>query len=278
MSTAISTKPDLPSSAIGQAAPLHIQVYDHIWQALMSGELPAGTRLKDGAWAERLGVSRTPVREAFRKLMQDGALDPLGSVGFCVHAFTPDEVTGLYACRAALEALVAEEAASLRSDDLVAKLTSNTEDAQRALERDDTGALQRLNGEFHAIILAVSRNRHLRRLVEQTERSVHMARRQVLQRAAADVVRRDDYLRGLKAVLEHHRALIAAIDAGDAAKAGATMRDHLLCTAHDMTLLPGDLICCGTSLGVGSMKDPINKVTVAIDGIGELTNEFRQAS
>jgi 2-keto-4-pentenoate hydratase/2-oxohepta-3-ene-1,7-dioic acid hydratase in catechol pathway len=48
--------------------------------------------------------------------------------------------------------------------------------------------------------------------------------------------------------------------------------------SHDMTLLPGDLICCGTSLGVGSMKDPINKVTVAIDGIGELTNEFRQAS
>ena len=46
--------------------------------------------------------------------------------------------------------------------------------------------------------------------------------------------------------------------------------------SHDMTLLPGDLICCGTSLGVGSMKDPINKVTVAIDGIGELTNEFRQ--
>jgi 2-keto-4-pentenoate hydratase/2-oxohepta-3-ene-1,7-dioic acid hydratase in catechol pathway len=41
-------------------------------------------------------------------------------------------------------------------------------------------------------------------------------------------------------------------------------------------LLPGDLICCGTSLGVGSMKDQINKVTVAIDGIGELTNEFRQ--
>jgi 2-keto-4-pentenoate hydratase/2-oxohepta-3-ene-1,7-dioic acid hydratase in catechol pathway len=46
--------------------------------------------------------------------------------------------------------------------------------------------------------------------------------------------------------------------------------------SHDMTLLPGDLICCGTSLGVGSMREPVNKVTVSIDGIGELTNEFRQ--
>jgi 2-keto-4-pentenoate hydratase/2-oxohepta-3-ene-1,7-dioic acid hydratase in catechol pathway len=43
-----------------------------------------------------------------------------------------------------------------------------------------------------------------------------------------------------------------------------------------MTLLPGDLICCGTSIGVGVMKEAINKVIVAIDGIGELTNEFRQ--
>jgi 2-keto-4-pentenoate hydratase/2-oxohepta-3-ene-1,7-dioic acid hydratase in catechol pathway len=46
--------------------------------------------------------------------------------------------------------------------------------------------------------------------------------------------------------------------------------------SHDMTLLPGDLIACGTSIGVGVMKQEINTVTVAIEGIGELTNEFRQ--
>jgi 2-keto-4-pentenoate hydratase/2-oxohepta-3-ene-1,7-dioic acid hydratase in catechol pathway len=46
--------------------------------------------------------------------------------------------------------------------------------------------------------------------------------------------------------------------------------------SQDMTLLPGDLICCGTSLGVGAMKEAVNTVTVAIEGIGELTNEYRQ--
>jgi DNA-binding GntR family transcriptional regulator len=247
MSIPLPDKPDI-SALVGQAAPLHIQVYDHIWQALMSGDLPAGTRLKDGIWAERLGVSRTPVREAFRKLMQDGALDPLGSVGFCVHAFTPEEVTGLYACRAALEALVAEEAAALRSDELVSQLTMNTAAAETALgEGDieaDIEALQRINGEFHAILLNVSRNRHLRRLVEQTERSVHMARQQVLQRAASDAVRREDYLRGLQAVLNHHRALVEAIAGGDVTKAAATMRDHLLCTAQDMTLVLAVNVAC----------------------------------
>jgi 2-keto-4-pentenoate hydratase/2-oxohepta-3-ene-1,7-dioic acid hydratase in catechol pathway len=46
--------------------------------------------------------------------------------------------------------------------------------------------------------------------------------------------------------------------------------------SHAMTLLPGDLIACGTSAGVGVRKEPVNSVTVAIDGIDELTNEFRQ--
>jgi GntR family transcriptional regulator of vanillate catabolism len=244
MSIPLSGKLDTSSSTIGQAAPLHIQVYDYIWQALMAGELPEGSRLKDGAWAARLGVSRTPVREAFRKLMQDGVLDPLDSVGFCVHAFTPEEVTGLYACRAALEALVAEEAATLCRDELVPQLRINTNAAETALGRGDIDALQRLNGEFHSILLKVSRNRHLRRLVEQTERSVQMARQQVLQRATSDAVKRDDYLRSLQAVLNHHRTLVEAIAAGDTAKASAIMRDHLLCTAQDMTLLLAVNVAC----------------------------------
>jgi 2-keto-4-pentenoate hydratase/2-oxohepta-3-ene-1,7-dioic acid hydratase in catechol pathway len=46
--------------------------------------------------------------------------------------------------------------------------------------------------------------------------------------------------------------------------------------SHDMTLLPGDLICCGTSIGVGAMKEPVNTVTISIDGIGELHTEFRR--
>ena len=46
--------------------------------------------------------------------------------------------------------------------------------------------------------------------------------------------------------------------------------------SHDMTLCPGDLICCGTSLGVGAMKEPTNRVTIAIEGVGALHNEFHQ--
>jgi 2-keto-4-pentenoate hydratase/2-oxohepta-3-ene-1,7-dioic acid hydratase in catechol pathway len=46
--------------------------------------------------------------------------------------------------------------------------------------------------------------------------------------------------------------------------------------SHDMTLLPGDLICCGTSLGVGAMKEPVNAVEIVIEGVGTLANRFVQ--
>ena len=51
-------------------------------------------------------------------------------------------------------------------------------------------------------------------------------------------------------------------------------RDLVSKLSHDMTLMPGDLILCGTSVGVGVMKEPVNTITIAIDGIGELHNEF----
>jgi GntR family transcriptional regulator of vanillate catabolism len=223
---------------IRQGAPLHSQVYEHLWDALIVGDLPPSTRLKDGDWAARLGISRTPVREAFRKLVQDGALDPQDSVGFRVHAFTSDEVLGLYRCRAALEALVAEEAAAARGPGLPSELAANIAAAQHALDVADLDALQRLNGEFHLILLDDSRNPHLRRLLEQTGRSVRMARGQVLRHATADAGLREDYRRSsLRPVVDDHRALHQAVMAGDAVHAALLMHKHLLETARDRTVL-----------------------------------------
>lgn len=53
-----------------------------------------------------------------------------------------------------------------------------------------------------------------------------------------------------------------------------TVQELVSRISHDMTLLRGDLICCGTSVGAGTMKEPINQVTIAIDGIGDLHNEY----
>jgi DNA-binding GntR family transcriptional regulator len=227
-------KPDL---TVAHADPLHAQVYERIWNSLSAGELPAGDRLKDTEWAARLGVSRTPVREALRKLAHDGALDPQGPGGYRVHLFSPAEVDDLYRCRAALEALVAEEVAGRRDEALLAQLAANLKTAEAALARDDLEALQPVNGAFHDALIDATQNVHLRRLLEQTRRVVQMARRQVLARAVTEAAPRGDYRRSMEAVVADHRALYEALAAGDASRAGSFMRRHLLATAKDMMAL-----------------------------------------
>jgi DNA-binding GntR family transcriptional regulator len=116
-------------------------------------------------------------------------------------------------------------------------MAANIGAAQNALDAGDLEALQRLNGDFHLILLDACRNRHLRRLMEQTNRTVRMARRQVLAHARQDAALTEDYRRSLQPVVDDHRAVQAAVAAGDVARAGALMQEHLLATARDMTEL-----------------------------------------
>jgi DNA-binding GntR family transcriptional regulator len=228
---------DSPEDAFGRAEPLHARTYDLLWQRLENGDLLAGTRLKDTDWAARLGVSRTPVREAFRKLAHDGVLDPLGAGGYQVHRFAASEIAELYRCRSALEALAAEEAAKCGGPALPASLADNISDATEALRTGDLEALQGLNSAFHDAVLEAAGSPYLRRLLEQTRRLVRMARRQLLAQALADQAPYDEYRAGLARVLEDHVALHRAFADGDGARAGALMRGHLLATARDMGAL-----------------------------------------
>ncbi|WP_431282279.1 GntR family transcriptional regulator [Humitalea sp. 24SJ18S-53] len=218
----------------GRAEPLHMRAYDLLWLRLEAGELAAGMRLKDTDWAIRLGVSRTPVREALRKLAHDGALDALGAGGYQVHLFTAAEIGDLYRCRSALESLAAEEAARHGGAPLAATLAGAIAQAAAALERDDLAALQGHNSTFHDAILMAAASPYLRRLLDQARRLSRMARRQLLALALAEQTPRADYRAGLARVLDDHRAMQHAFAAADAQKAGALMRAHLLATARDM--------------------------------------------
>mgnify|MGYP003350718015 FL=1 len=85
------------------------QIHGILWDKIRSGEIVAGQRLKDIEWARKLNVSRTPVREAMRKMQQEGVLVPLAQGGYEVRATSRTDLIELYRCRAALEALATEE-------------------------------------------------------------------------------------------------------------------------------------------------------------------------
>lgn len=241
----------LGDQAFDRADPLHMRAYDLLWQRLEAGELAAGMRLKDTDWANRLGVSRTPVREALRKLAHDGALDPLGAGGYQVHLFTAAEVGDLYRCRSVLEALAAEEAGRLGGARLAARLAAIIDTAAAALERDGLAALQGLNSSFHDVMLTAAASPYLGRLLDQARRLARMARRQLLAQAIGEAAPRAEYRAGLARVLEDHRALQRAFAEGDAARAGMLMRTHLLDTARAMGAVLEDsgAAACASRIG-----------------------------
>jgi DNA-binding GntR family transcriptional regulator len=99
---------------IGQGGtPLADEAYRRISEAMLAGDLPPGSRLVMDAIAERLEISRTPVRDALRRLEREGLVEPNGRKGYMVRAVTDADLAHLYESRTAVEAYSARRVAEL---------------------------------------------------------------------------------------------------------------------------------------------------------------------
>jgi GntR family transcriptional regulator of vanillate catabolism len=146
-------------------------------QLIMGGHYPAGTRLAEIPVATALGVSRTPVRLAFRSLQQEGLLQVTGKRGFVVRAFSEEDVQCAVEVRGALEGLAARRLAERGMPaEVQATLRTCIDEGARLLAKghlteDDIGAWGDLNHRFHRAIVestgslviadAIARNNHL---------------------------------------------------------------------------------------------------------------------
>src|SRR5690349_4953493 len=94
---------EVASSRTARSANYSAVAADLIREAILDGELPAGARLKEDELAERLDVSRTPVREALRRLEAEGLVVHEPKRGAAVRSYTPEELDDMYRLRALLE-------------------------------------------------------------------------------------------------------------------------------------------------------------------------------
>lgn len=188
-------------------------VYQRLIEEIRSGALAPGARLRETELADRLGVSRTPIREAIRQLENDGLVSHLPRVGAAVRSLDYAEVMELYDMRAVLEGTAARMAARAATDLELAELASlNAEmtgavTAQRAAE---------LNAQFHLTLLDAARNRYLTRAMLGLRRTLIILGPSTL----ADAARAQD------AQAEHGR-LLAALQRRDPLAAEAEMRAHI---------------------------------------------------
>ncbi len=221
--------------SLTKGLPLFDQVHDVLWDMIIKGEIKPGQRLKDSEWAAKLNLSRTPVREAMRKLQQEGVLLPLASGGYQVKAVSNTDLAELYTCRAALEAMATELASQRMKANDVAKLADAVYAADEAIEAEELDKAFALNSGFHKQILALSGNSHLNLLSETLNKMVLFYRSALLNKVKGDPQLTTAYQARLRIKQEAHRAIIAAMVAGKHREAGELMREHVLASIKELT-------------------------------------------
>lgn len=198
------------------------EVYERLRGEIVEGTFDAGANLVELALAERYGTSRTPIREALRRLEQDGLVER-GDRGMRVRARSPEEILEIYEVRIALEATAASAAATRHTDlDLIR--VRKAQSAMDAVTTDDPPAMAAANRAVHEAIWTASHNGTVVDLL--TRLNNHLTRYPATTLKSAG--------RWEEALGEHH-ALIRAIESRDAALAGSLAQDHMT-KARDLRL------------------------------------------
>ncbi len=186
------------------------RVYAELRSAILRGEYAPGERLRTAAIAERLGTSRTPVREALVLLEGDGLVELEPRRGALVRTFDPEDLIDLYEVRALLEARAAQRAATRITPQQVGDLEDVCRRAERA-GTDDLDTLLALNEEFHRIVIAAAGSPRTVAGIPGPFKVAFWGVDEQRERSLAD-----------------HREIASTLRAGSAERAETAMRLHIL--------------------------------------------------
>jgi DNA-binding GntR family transcriptional regulator len=146
---------------ISKRKSLREEVYDSLRKSILHGKLKAGQRLIEEQLAHQIGISRTPVREAFHKLERDDLVVRLPKGGFAVREFTRGDVEEIFGIRSALESYAAYLATHHITPDRISMLEKKVEELHKALESRDTAKVVQLNTEFHNLLYKACKSKKL---------------------------------------------------------------------------------------------------------------------
>jgi DNA-binding GntR family transcriptional regulator len=144
---------------------LREKILEHIRDAIISGSLKAGSRVSEPELAEHYGISRTPIREAFRQLESEGYLTVIPRRGAVVSEFSQKDVEDFYAIKSILEGYAARQACSRLSDKDLDKLQANNNRLRELADLDDIKTFFRIHNDFHDMFIKAADNERLRELI-----------------------------------------------------------------------------------------------------------------
>jgi len=184
--------------------------------AIAAGHIEPGSRLDEQELAHRFGVSRTPVREAFRLMAANNLVELRGRQGAAVRAIKAQALIEMFQVMAELEGLCARLAARRVSQAWRAEISEIHQRLVAAGETGDIDVFYDINQEFHDAIYEASRNAFLADQTRKLRNQMAAYRRRVtrMSNRIADTVR-------------EHETIMQAILAHDPERAHSTMRDHV---------------------------------------------------
>jgi len=196
--------------------PLRDIVFEALREGILSGELKPGERLMEVQLAEEMGVSRTPVREAIRKLELEGLVVMIPRKGAYVSGLTLKDVADVFEIRGSLEGLAAALASERITDDEIESLESVLKELSLAIKNQDFETMVKRDSQFHQILFSATRNERLAQMVNNLKEHIDRFRIQ----SFTNPIR-------MKNVLEEHQKIVDAIKDRDADSAEKLAKDHI---------------------------------------------------
>ena len=206
-----------PTIALLQSSSLTSVVQQEIERAILVGEYAPGSKLIEATLAEKLGVSRGPVREAFRMLEEAGLVRNEKNRGVFVRDIPIDEAVEIFDLRAAMDELVGRQLAKNITAPQLKEIRGLVDQMEKAVKADDTRQYHLLNLRFHDRLVEMAGNRKLTAIYRKLIKELSLFRRLNLA---------DGWLMPISA--GEHRQIVKAIASGDADAADRAMYDHVM--------------------------------------------------
>jgi len=202
---------------VGKTRPIGEMAYVSLKGAIVRGDLHPGQRLVESALSAQMGISRIPVREAIKKLEQDGLIEKLEKGGFIVKNPSRKEIEETFGIRACLESYAAALATGHMDAPTIDRLENVLRRYRDALERRDIAKMTQLNNQLDEIIFSTSGSRKLYALIANFRDFISRYRKVLLTCM--------DYA---AISLSEHEEIVQAMKEGDVEGVEKLVRKHLL--------------------------------------------------
>ena len=204
------------NATMNEYLPLRDVVFQTLRQAILRGELEPGERLMEIHLADRLGVSRTPIREAIRKLELEGLVVMIPRRGAIVASITEKDLKDVLEVRRTLEIMAAEIACDRITPELLEELAQAGEEFRKLKDSDDYTSLAAADVKFHDIIYAATDNQRLISILNNLREQMYRYRLEYIKDAEKRQI-----------LLVEHESILRAIRSRHVAEAKEAVRAHI---------------------------------------------------